>query len=59
MFIVSAVCAYYVATAMLLESTYKRAVLPVGARPERERTGRPVHQLIQFEHGEPGVKVGQ
>ena len=58
-FIVSAALAYYVASAMLLETTYKRVVLPVGHRGEMDRPGRPIHQLIQFEHGEPGIKIGQ
>lgn len=58
-FIVSALLAYYVATAMLLETTYKRVILPVGHRGEMDRPGQPIHQLIQFEHGEPGIKIGQ
>jgi uncharacterized protein len=58
-FVVSAALAYYVATAMLLESTFKRVVLPIGRRAGRERPGQPVRQLIQFEYGEPGIKIGQ
>lgn len=59
LFIVSALLAWYVATAMMLESTYKRVILPVGKIGGANVPGRPPRQLIQFPLGEPGVKVGQ
>ena len=53
LFIISAVIAWYLASAMMLAGTYKRAVLPLGKRHEIEE--RP----IQYLYGQPGVKVGQ
>lgn len=54
----SAVIAFYTATALMLEGSFKRPVLPTGhlfrGRPVRARL-----QPIQFEYGEPGVKAGQ
>ena len=58
--LVSAVLAWYTASAMVLEATYKRVVLPMGVRTATaEGSGRPLHRAIQFELGEPGIKVGQ
>jgi uncharacterized protein len=58
--IASAVLAWYTASAMVLEAAYKRVVLPMGVRgPGTNRPGRSAMAPIQFELGEPGVKVGQ
>lgn len=57
--IVSAVLAWYVASAMLLESTFKRVVLPVGKRGAPQQPGAAPSHPIQYEAGEPGVKIGQ
>lgn len=59
--IASAILAWYTGSAMVLEATYKRTILPTGARrPEPVRPGARAPRLpIQFEMGEPGVKVGQ
>lgn len=56
LFICSAVVAWYVATAMMLESVRGAAVLPVG---KRETVTTPAPGLIQFRAGEPGVRHGQ
>lgn len=56
LFICSAIAAWYVATAMMLQSVRGRAVLPLGKR-EFAGTGAP--GLIQFRAGEPGVRHGQ
>lgn len=58
--IVSAILAWYTASAMLLESTLKRVVLPMGKLgSEPNVPGKRPKQMIQYEVGEPGVKVGQ
>jgi succinate-acetate transporter protein len=58
--IASAVIAWYVATAMLLASSWGRAVLPLGKIDKSANVpgGEPVHP-IEFHYGEPGVKQGQ
>jgi succinate-acetate transporter protein len=57
--IVSAALAWYVATAMMLESAYKRVVLPMGKIGGDNVPGHAPRHMIQFQAGEPGVKVGQ
>lgn len=57
--IVSAVLAWYVATAMMLEGTFRRVVLPIGKVGGANRPGREPRKPIQFMAGEPGIKVGQ
>lgn len=58
--VASAVIAFYTASAMLLESTYKRVVLPMGKRgPEPDVPGQRQKEMIQYQVGEPGVKAGQ
>ena len=57
--IVSAVLAWYVASAMMLEGMFKRVVLPIGTRGTPSRPGTVAHHPIQYESGEPGVKIGQ
>jgi len=58
-FIVSALLAWYVATAMMLESTFKRVVLPLGRVRGVNRPGLQPRTAIQYQDGEPGVKAGQ
>lgn len=58
--LVSAVVAWYTASAMLLEATYKRAVLPVGKRGAAPTIpGQRPTEPIEYQFGEPGVKAGQ
>lgn len=56
----SSFTAFYAASAMMLVSTYGRAILPLG-KYRREANipgGKPTYP-IEFEWGEPGVKRGQ
>jgi succinate-acetate transporter protein len=57
--LVSAVLAWYLAAAMMLEATTERAVLPIGKRRTAQLPGAVPRNLIQYEAGEPGVKIGQ
>ena len=59
--IVSAVLAYYTASAMMLQSTYGRHVLPVGAPRRAAAAGSDSipSQPLAYEIEEPGVKHGQ
>ena len=56
LFVCSAIVAWYVATAMMLQSARGKEVLPVG---KREPAGTSAPGLIQFRTGEPGVRHGQ
>jgi succinate-acetate transporter protein len=57
----SAIAATYTAGAMLLESTWGRVVLPLGKVTHKEANvpGRRFTEPIQFEHAEPGIRMGQ
>jgi succinate-acetate transporter protein len=57
--VASAVIGFYTASAMLLQGSVGRVVLPMGARGRADRPGAIPRQPIQYEMGEPGVKVGQ
>ena len=57
--LVSAVLAWYLAAAMVLEATAQWAVLPIGKRRTTQLPGAVPLNLIQYEAGEPGVKAGQ
>jgi succinate-acetate transporter protein len=57
--VASAVIGFYAASAMLLQGSYGRVVLPMGARGRADRPGAIPRQPIEYEMGEPGVKVGQ
>jgi succinate-acetate transporter protein len=56
LFICSAVAAWYVATALMLQSVRGEAVLPVG---KREAAGSSAPGFIQYRAGEPGIRHGQ
>jgi uncharacterized protein len=56
LFVFSAIVAWYVATAMMLQSVRGEAVLPLGKR-EPAATSAP--GLIQYRPGEPGIRHGQ
>jgi uncharacterized protein len=53
--VASAVIAFYTASALMLQGTYGHSILPVGRRRVASVPGQP----IQYEMGEPGVKIGQ
>jgi uncharacterized protein len=56
----SACTAFYAASAMLLASTFGRVIFPLGKyRREANVPGGRQTYPIQFELGEPGVKMGQ
>lgn len=56
----SAIAAVYTAGAMMLESSWGRVVLPLGkVNREANVPGTRFTEPIQFEHGEPGVRMGQ
>jgi succinate-acetate transporter protein len=60
LFFVSACCAFYTASAMMLEGTYGRIILPLGKfRLAANVPGRVVTQPIEYEAGMPGVRQGQ
>lgn len=60
LFVISAIVAWYLASAMMLEGTWKRVVLPLGKyRGAANTPGSVLTAPIQYEHGQPGVKVGQ
>jgi succinate-acetate transporter protein len=54
--VIAALLAWYVSSAMLLESTFRQRVLPIGKRHTQRPTAA---AILQYEAGEPGVKVGQ
>jgi succinate-acetate transporter protein len=60
LFVVAAILAYYVATAIMLVSSAGKVILPLG-KPKKDANvpgSRPV-KPIQLEWAEPGVKKGQ
>jgi hypothetical protein len=57
--IISAILAWYTASAMLLNHTFKRNVLPVGKRSAPESPTDPDRRAIRYPFGEPGVMLGQ
>lgn len=58
--IASAVLAWYTATAMMLQAAFKRVILPLGKRgAEPDAPGKAPKGAIQYQVGEPGIKIGQ
>jgi succinate-acetate transporter protein len=57
--IISALLAWYLAAAMMLEAAFERAVLPTGKRRIAQLSDVLSSNPIQYAAGEPGVKVGQ
>jgi succinate-acetate transporter protein len=57
--VASAAFAFYTAGAMMLQGRFGRVVLPVGKPHAANRPGAIPAQPIQYEYGEPGVKLGQ
>lgn len=56
----SAIAAAYTAGAMMLEGAWGRVVLPLGKTdPEANIPGNKFTRPVQFEHAEPGVRMGQ
>jgi succinate-acetate transporter protein len=60
LFVISAACAWYVASALMLAGTTGRVVLPVGKwSRDANIPSRPATHALAYEFGEPGVKAGQ
>jgi succinate-acetate transporter protein len=60
LFVISAGCAWYVATAMMLAAAAGRVVLPLGKYKKASNVpGRKPVRPIELEWAEPGVKMGQ
>jgi len=58
-FVAAAVLAWYLAGAMMLEGAYRRVVLPLGQyRRAANVPGTTITYPVQYEQGEPGVRVG-
>ncbi|HVV21770.1 MAG TPA: acetate uptake transporter [Pseudonocardiaceae bacterium] len=57
--VASAAFAFYTAGAMMLQGRFGRVVLPVGKPHAANTPGAIPVQPIQYEYGEPGVKLGQ
>ena len=57
--IASALLAWYIASAMLLNHTFKRTVLPLGKRAAVDSPADPGRRAINYPLGEPGVMLGQ
>jgi len=59
-FTFAALAAVYVATAMMLEGTMGRTILPLGKYHKSANVpGRQFTHPIEYAHGQPGVKMGQ
>lgn len=59
-FVTSAAAAFYTASAMMLEETFGKVILPLGKRNKDANVpGRSVSEPISYGSGQPGVKVGQ
>jgi uncharacterized protein len=59
-FVISAGCAWYVASAMMLAATAGRTILPMfGYKRETNVPGRSATYPIQYEWAEPGIRKGQ
>jgi succinate-acetate transporter protein len=58
--VVSAILAWYTATAMMLAATTGRTILPLFAR-DRAANVPGAHRMVpvQYAHGEPGIRMGQ
>jgi uncharacterized protein len=59
-FVISAVLAWYVATAMMLKAAAGKVVLPLfKTEAEANKPGETPTRAVQLEWGEPGIKQGQ
>ena len=58
--IASAICAFYTASALMLEGTWGRVILPLGKlRRDANLPGGRITDPIEYAAGEPGVRHGQ
>jgi succinate-acetate transporter protein len=60
LFVASAVLALYAAASLMFENSFGRTVLPTGKfRNMANMRGRRGSRLMEYAHGQPGVKIGQ
>ncbi|HEY1628605.1 MAG TPA: GPR1/FUN34/YaaH family transporter [Tepidisphaeraceae bacterium] len=60
LFVIAAIFAWYLASAMMFEASFKRVILPLGKYSKAANTpGSTISHPVQFEQGQSGVKVGQ
>ena len=59
-FILGALFAWYLASALLLEGSWRRVLLPIGRTLRgANRPGSIVNRPVEYQYGEPGIRVGQ
>jgi succinate-acetate transporter protein len=59
-FMLGALFAWYLASAPLLEGSWRRVILPLGRTLwGANRPGSVTSQPVEYQYGEPGVRVGQ
>jgi succinate-acetate transporter protein len=59
-FMLGALCAWYLASALMLEGSWRRVILPLGRTLRgANRPGSNAMQPIGYQYGEPGVRAGQ
>jgi hypothetical protein len=60
LFMLGALFAWYLASALLLEGSWRRVILPIGrTRRGTNRPGAIAIEPVEYQLGEPGVRVGQ
>lgn len=59
-FMAAALIAWYLASGLLFEATYRRVILPLGrAKTAATRLGSVTTRPVEYKFGEPGVRAGQ
>jgi uncharacterized protein len=58
-FVIAAIAALYVATALMVESGFGRSLLPLARSRAETGRGRRPRRPLQYRSGQPGVKIGQ
>jgi succinate-acetate transporter protein len=59
-FMLGALCAWYVGSALLLEGSWRRVILPLGRTQHgANRPGSIATDPVEYALGEPGVRMGQ
>jgi uncharacterized protein len=57
---VSAICGWYTGTALILEESFRRVILPLGHLVGQANIpGRRFTNPLEWRFGEPGVRAGQ
>ncbi len=58
-FLVAALGAWYLGSALLLEGSWRRVILPLGRTRGANRPGSIATEPVEYALGEPGVRMGQ